>query len=91
MSTGYQANMSRLSYRNRTSVLSYSTLRLERMVAVLRSSGKLRLAFLVSLVDQIGGVGVTSMEGTERLSFRSALVSATSCFYATEVFEVRAI
>jgi hypothetical protein len=37
-----------LSYRNRTSTLSYLVLRLELMVVVLRASGRLRLGFLVT-------------------------------------------
>jgi hypothetical protein len=78
MFAGYQANTSQLSGRNRMTTLSYLTLRLELMVIVLRVSR--RLAFLVSSVGRMEGVGVASMMGIERSSFESMLASATSYF-----------
>jgi hypothetical protein len=80
-----------MSYRNPTSALSYLALRLELMVVVLRASERPRLVFFVSSVGQMAGVRVASMAGIERSSLKCVPTSAASCFYATEVFEARAI
>ena len=53
ISAGYHANMSRLSYRNWTSVPSYLSYRLELMMVVLRSSANPRLILFISSVGRI--------------------------------------
>jgi hypothetical protein len=69
-------NTSRLSCRNRTSVLSYLSSRLKLMMVVLRSSANPRLIFLVS---SVGRIEVTTCNASNfRVNFFSFLHSPNS-------------
>jgi hypothetical protein len=72
-------------------VSSYLVVRLEPMIVVLHTSGRVRLSFLVSLIGRMADHGVASKVEIRRSSFRSMSASAISRFCAIEVLEARVV